>query len=331
MALARWMLDTFGRIRVDKHWVQVQGHQMHCLQAGAGPELILLHGLLGTASTWEMTIPRLAEESSVYAVDALGIGESERVPGIDARLEAQADRLIGFMDASSIGAADFLATSHGGAVALMLAAKYPNRVRRLLLHAPANPYSDLADSLINFYLSGLGTWFAHRIATLPASMQSLALGRMYGDPNQIMDGSLAKYIGSLRVPGTVDYVLNMLRTWFDDMAELERALAHVRHIPALLLWGDRDRAVSLESAQKLRQCFDRVEFELLPGTGHLPYEECPEVLTRLVNSFLTRMRQRDRPPAGTQQSPGGIVRGRLRPEPSHAKTFCSLAKFRAIR
>ena len=58
---------------------------MHCLKAGAGPELILLHGLLGTASTWELTIPGLAEESTVYAVDALGIGESERVPGIDAR------------------------------------------------------------------------------------------------------------------------------------------------------------------------------------------------------------------------------------------------------
>ncbi len=99
MALGRWMLDAFGRIQIEKHWVQVEGHQMHCLKAGAGPELILLHGLLGTASTWELTIPRLAEESTVYAVDALGIGESERVPGIDAGLEAQAGRMVEFMDA----------------------------------------------------------------------------------------------------------------------------------------------------------------------------------------------------------------------------------------
>ena len=81
MALGRWMLDAFGRIQIEKQWVPVEGHQMHCLKAGAGPELILLHGLLGTASTWELTIPSLAEESTVYAVDALGIGESERVPG----------------------------------------------------------------------------------------------------------------------------------------------------------------------------------------------------------------------------------------------------------
>jgi pimeloyl-ACP methyl ester carboxylesterase len=291
MALGRWMLDAFGRIQIEKHWVQIEGHSMHCLKAGAGPELILLHGLLGTASTWELTIPDLAAESTVYAVDALGIGESERVPGIDATPEAQAARLIAFMDESGIHSADFLATSHGGAVALTLAAKYPGRVRTLMLHAPANPFSRLTDPLINFYLSGLGTWFAHRVASLPEPMQALALGRMYGDPTHLREGSLGKYIGSLRVPGTVDYVLSMLRTWFDDMARLETALEHVRQFPALLLWGDRDRAVSLASAQDLRRCFDRAEFELLPGTGHLPYEECPEVLTRLVNSFLSRMRE----------------------------------------
>jgi pimeloyl-ACP methyl ester carboxylesterase len=175
-------------------------------------------------------------------------------------------------------------------VALTLAAKFPGRIRNLVLHAPANPFSHLGDPLINFYLSGMGTWFAHRIAHLPASMQALALGRMYGDPNQLRDGSLGKYIGSLRLPGTVDYVLSMLKAWFADMAKLQTALQQVRQFPVLLLWGDRDRAVSLESAEDLRRCFDQVEFELLPGTGHLPYEECPEALTRIANSFLLRMR-----------------------------------------
>src|SRR5271154_3385267 len=98
MALGRWMLDAFGRIQINKQWVQVHGHQMHSLQAGAGSELVLLRGLLGTASTWEATIPRLAEESTIYAVDALGIGESERVPGIDTTLEAPASRIVEFMD-----------------------------------------------------------------------------------------------------------------------------------------------------------------------------------------------------------------------------------------
>jgi pimeloyl-ACP methyl ester carboxylesterase len=286
------MLDGFGRTQMEKQWVPIEGHQMHCLKAGTGPELVLLHGLLGTASAWEPAIPGLAAESTVYAVDALGIGESERVPGIDATLEAQADRIIKFMDGSSIPDADFLATSHGGAVALVLAAKYPGRVRSMMLHAPANPFSHLGDPLIRFYLSGLGTWFAHRVARLPEPMQALGLGRMYGDPTQLRDGALGKYMGSLRVPGTVTYILSMLTSWFDDMAKLESALKQVCQVPALLLWGDRDRAVSLESARTLQRYFNRAELEVLPGTGHLPYEECPETLARLANSFLLRMRGR---------------------------------------
>jgi pimeloyl-ACP methyl ester carboxylesterase len=291
MALARWMLDAFAHIQIEKQWVEVEGHQMHCLKAGAGPELILLHGLLGTASTWELTIPSLAAESTIYAVDALGIGESDRVPGMDPGLEAQADRIVRFMDGAGVRSADFLATSHGGAVALMLAAKNPSRVRSLMLHAPANPFSRLAEPVIHFYLSGLGSWFAYRVPSLPGPMQALALGRMYGDPAQVRDGSLEKYISSLRVPGTIPYVLGMLRTWFDDMGKLEAGLKHVRQFPALLLWGDRDRAVDLQSVQQLRKSFDQAELVVLPGTGHLPYEECPEIFARTVNSFLERMRR----------------------------------------
>jgi pimeloyl-ACP methyl ester carboxylesterase len=290
MAFARWMLDGLERPQTEETWVPVNGHRMHCLKAGTGPELILLHGLLGTASTWEPAIPSLAEESTVYAVDALGIGESERVPGIDASLEAQADRIAQFMDQSAIDSADFLATSHGGAVALALASKYPARVRNLMLHAPANPFSHLGDPLIRFYLSGLGTWFAHRITRLPEALQAVALGRMYGDPKQVRDGALGKYIGCLRVPGTVEYVLSMLKTWARDMAKLEGVLHQMREIPALLVWGDRDRAVSLESGDALRRYFDQSELVVLPCTGHLPYEECPEVFARLVNSFLVKVR-----------------------------------------
>src|ERR1700721_1696325 len=140
MALGRWMLDAFDRLPIENPWVQVDGHRMHCLKAGIGPDLILVHGLLGTASAWDPVISHLAEESTVYAVDALGLGESDRVPGIDASLEAQAGRLVAFMDESGIRSADFLATSHGGAVMLALAAKYPARVNSLILHPPATPY-----------------------------------------------------------------------------------------------------------------------------------------------------------------------------------------------
>ena len=106
------------------------------------------------------------------------------------------------------------------------------------------------------------------------------------------------------------------------MAKLESCLAACASISGTSAVGRPGPGRVFGVCPGLRRCFDRVEFELLPGTGHLPYEECPETLTRIVNSFLTRMRE-----AGPQ-----LVRSSVWPssEPSQAKHFALLAKFQAI-
>jgi pimeloyl-ACP methyl ester carboxylesterase len=285
MALANWM-TALGDLQETEEFVPVQGARMRCLITGNGPSLLLLHGLLGTANAWAAATQRLGGSSTIYAPDALGIGGSDRVPGLDVSLIATAQRLIEFMDAKQIDKADIAGTSHGGAVALMLAALYPERVRSLILHAPANPFSDIADPVIHFYRTPLGRWFASRVATLPAGVQSLALGRMYGDASRVRSGSLEQYTSSLRVPGTVEYVLSILDRWELDMAALEAALPCVRHLPTLLLWGDHDRAVSLRSGERLAEYFDHASLVVIPGTGHMPYEEVPVVFAGAIHGFL---------------------------------------------
>lgn len=297
MSLASWM-SALGESKPREEYVDVQGARMRCLVTGSGPFLLLLHGLLGTADAWGAAAQRLAQHSTVYAPDALGIGESDRVPHLDVSLAATAGRLVTLMDAQGIECADVVGTSHGGAVALMLAALHPHRVRSLILHAPANPFSDVADPLIRFYRTGLGRWFAGRLPYLPATMQSLALGRMYGDANRIQTGSLERYISSLQVPGTIDYVLSILDRWELDMAELEAALPGVRRVPALLLWGDHDRAVSLRSGERLAEYFENVSLIVIPGAGHLPHEEVPVAFTGVINSFLGGMNRSEPHPRG---------------------------------
>ena len=285
MSLDIWM-TALGEQRETEEFVRVPGGRMRCLVAGSGPSLLLLHGLLGTADAWGLAAQRLVGSSTVYAPDALGMGGSDRVPNLDVSLTATAARLVEFMDAKGIGQADIVGTSHGGAVGLMLAACYPERVRSLVLHAPANPFSDIADPMIHFYRTGLGRRFASRLTTVPASVQSLALGRMYGDARRVRNGSLEGYIASLRVPGTVPYVLSILDRWELDMAALQAALPAVRNVPALLLWGNRDRVVSLRSGERLIEYFDRAALVVIPGAGHLPHEEVPVAFAGAINGFL---------------------------------------------
>ncbi len=264
----------------------IAGAQMHYLEAGQGSPLVLVHGLLGTASHWAPVIPLLSEDAHVYAPDALGMGASDRVAALDTRLLAGADRLIAFLDACGIQTADWVGTSHGGAVVMMLAARYPERVRSLVLHAPVNPFCAAADPLVRFYLTPLGRWFAHRAPSLPEWVHRFALQAMYGDRSRVRPGSLSGYLASLRVPGTVAYVLSILRHWKEEISALQGSLPALREVPILLLWGNRDRAVSPESGERLQRFFDRATSVILPGAGHLPHEEMPQAFAAAIHHFL---------------------------------------------
>ncbi len=135
----------------------------------------------GSAKNWRQNISFLAQHATVYAIDLLNMGQSERVPGLDASLEATADRVAACMDALGLDEADVAGHSHGGAVAMMLAARHPERVRRLILFAPANPFCDLGRQLIGFYQTPVGVWLARQIPWLPQMLKKTALSRMYGD------------------------------------------------------------------------------------------------------------------------------------------------------
>ena len=99
---------------------------------------MLVHGLLGYSFSWRHALPVLSEKATVYAVDMLGVGFSDRPPNLDCRFRAHAERLLAFLDGVGITSCDLLGTSHGGAVVMMAAALAPERVRRLILVAPVN-------------------------------------------------------------------------------------------------------------------------------------------------------------------------------------------------
>jgi pimeloyl-ACP methyl ester carboxylesterase len=273
-------------IHVEEAYAVVNGAKVHYQRAGTGRPLLLLHGLVGSAKNWRQNISFLSRDSSVYAVDLCNMGKSDRVPGLDAGLEATADRLAFFMDAVGLDEADIAGHSHGGAVAIMFAARHPNRVRRLILFAPANPFCDLGNQLLRFYQSRFGMWFARQIPSLPRGLKSTALSRMYGDPSRVHQASLDGYTEGLHVPGTIDHVLQVIHKWVEDMGRLRAALSGLATKPTLLIWGDRDRAVGLKSARELQRKLPQSSLIVLPGVGHIAFEEMPDVCNHAMRDWL---------------------------------------------
>ena len=259
---------------------------MRYLRDGSGPSLVLLHGLLGYSFSWRHAIPVLAEHATVHAVDMLGVGFSDRPAGLDASLRASAERLLRFLDSVGIASCDLLGTSHGGAVAMRAAALAPDRIQRLILVAPVNPWSAHGKKLAAFLSSRTISPLFCKLAPHLEITHSFLLRRLYGDTRRIRPGTLEGYSAPFAEPGAFEYGLSVLRTWNRDLVELESVLPQIAHIPTLLLWGSGDPAVSSASAVKLRDQFRHCQLVTFDGVGHLPYEELPDEFNAAVVQFL---------------------------------------------
>jgi pimeloyl-ACP methyl ester carboxylesterase len=273
-------------VSIEDHWISLGGSRMRYLRSGSGPPLLLLHGLLGYSFSWRYTIPVLAKQAAVYAVDMLGVGFSDRPAGLDCSLRANAERLLLFLDSVGIDACDLLGTSHGGAVAMMAAALAPERIRRLVLVAPVNPWSNKGKRMAAFLSSPVITPMFLRAAPHLRITHGFLLRRLYGDQRRMRTGTLAGYTAPFAQPGAFHYGLSILRTWSRDLLVLESMLPRISHIPSLLLWGSADLAVSPASAALLSQQFESCRVEILNGVGHLPYEEVPEQFNQSIADFL---------------------------------------------
>jgi len=280
------MMQGTSQPGYEEAFVDVAGVRVHYLHAGSGRPTLLIHGLVGSSANWRNSIDALAQHASVYAIDLVNMGKSQRVEGLDAGLRATANRVLAIMNALDLYEADIVAHSHGGAVALMLAALHPRRVRSLILFAPANPYCRSCDPIVRTYSTPWGGLLAGMLPYLPSPIQRIALGGMYGGPDLVVDSCLREIVHSLRNPGTLRHVLRIIRCWFTERARLKAALRRLKRIPTLLVWGGRDCTVSLRSAAKLRRKLRGSELIVLPGRGHAVFEEAPEESNRIMLEWL---------------------------------------------
>jgi len=271
---------------IEDHWITLDGARMRYLRTGYGPALLLVHGLLGYSFSWRYALPYLARQAKVHAVDMLGVGFSDRPTNLDCCLRANAERLLRFLDAVGEDSCDLVGTSHGGAVAMMAASLAPERVRRLVLVAPVNPWSHLGKRMAAFLSSSAIAPLFLRAAPYLEGTHGYFLRRLYGDTRRIRPGTLEGYSAPFALPGAFVSGLGILRTWAQDLGELQVALPRISHIPTLLLWGSVDAAVDPASAEPLRKQFEDCRVLLFDGVGHLPYEEVPEEFNHAVGEFL---------------------------------------------
>ena len=274
-------------MEIRRNKAQVGTEELCYLQAGSGSPLLLIHGLLGGHFCWRLNIPALAQQHAIFAVDLPGFGETVVPRTLDCSMQTQASRLLAWVEQLGLESIDIVSSSWGGGVALLLAALTP-RVRSLVLAAPVNPWSDFGRKRLRFFDGWVGRTLFRLGVPFSRPLHGTALKRLYGEPDRIPAGALQGYSEMMMRPGRADNVLNTVRCWQNDLRALHAAIERVQ-APALLIWGTKDGAVDIRSSDVLLKTLPVCERTIIPGAGHLSFEEAPEEFNRLVLSFLDRV------------------------------------------
>ncbi|HEV2113114.1 MAG TPA: alpha/beta fold hydrolase [Terriglobales bacterium] len=269
-------------------FAEVNGCRIRYLTVGAGPAIILIHGLFGYSFSWRYNLASLAKHFTVYALDLPGVGFSERSASPRYGLAALAQDVLEFLKLLDIRDPILAGSSHGGGIAMMIAAaREPGMaIPKLILVSPVNPWSRQGAGRAAFFGSRMGSALLRCFAPVVPLTHLYFLKRMYGDPSRLSDESLAGYDCALRVPGTLPHMLARVRRWNADLELIRATLPAIAEVPTLLIWGSRDRAVPLASAFELQKRFKHAELAVIEGAGHLPYEEMPEEFNRIAQRFL---------------------------------------------
>jgi len=271
-------------MQIEKLTAEIDGEQIHYSRLGTGRPLLLLHGLLGGSFCWRGNMEPLSQRHTVFALDLPGHGENDALRHVDCSMLVQANRILYLMERLKLQEVDVVGSSWGGAIAMLLAAQSA-KVRSLVLAAPVNPWSTLGLRRIKFFNGHIGEALLRIAWPFSRPLYRIALARMYGDPTRLSAGTVAGYVSQIMRAGRVDNILNTLRSWEKDVDALRAAIPKIK-ARSLLIWGSRDSAVDMRSAEPLKQALPQCQLKIIEGAGHLPFEETSDEFNRLVLNFV---------------------------------------------
>lgn len=244
------------------------------------PALIMLHGFGSSLETWEPWARALSGQYRVIRLDLPGFG----LTGPDSTgdySDARTLAIIGtLMDQLGLPRAVLVGNSLGGRFAWEFAARYPQRVAKLVLISPdgfASPGFEYGKAPDVPLVMNLMPWVG------PRTLIRANLAPAWAHPEALPDAVLERYRDMLLAPGVRQAILDRTRqTVLTDPAARLRSIA----APTLLLWGVEDRMIPIANARDYLRLIPHARLVSLPKLGHVPFEENPGAALPPLAAFL---------------------------------------------
>ncbi|XP_069977595.1 epoxide hydrolase 4 isoform X1 [Penaeus vannamei] len=281
-------------------FIKLQNLKLHYVEAGSpqGPLVLMIHGAPDFWFTWRKQIPAFANDFWVIAVDLRGCGDSD-VPRWRSKYGTSvvAEDIINLIRILGRKNAHLLCAGIGGQIGWHLAYHYPEFVSKMvLIHSP-HPYV-IRQQVRSSWASYLRIWYLFflRLPILPeiaAHVNDSALIDKMFQPllknKSVTEEEIEayKFIFSRRE----DWIgpLHHLRQISVSRISTSEALPGVITKPTLLVMGDDDSLLPLDTAYKSAEYVERISIKPLPGTGYSAHVSHAASLNQIIGEFLREM------------------------------------------
>nr|WP_222128379.1 alpha/beta hydrolase [Paenibacillus terrae] len=290
------MYDHNGK-KVDHGRVTVNGVRLHYVSAGSGEPLLLLHGAPKTSFYWYKLIPLLTDRYTVIAPDIRGFGDSGKPPSGYSMNHISED-LAQLMEQLGFNTYYVHGEDWGAAFSYALAAKYPDRVKKLSFSEMLLPGLGLEDWSVlkpeNVYSNH---WFWHiNFFAVPDVPEFLIAGKereFWGrlmrdecqDPSAISQELLDEVVRGSAAPGGLRPIFEVYRHDFDNIDFVKKHMQRKLKMPVIAIGGIH--FMNGEVHRVAKRVADDVTAESL-DCGHCLALEQPQALAGLLRSFFMR-------------------------------------------
>ena len=267
----------------ESEFIEVNGVTIHFRDQGAGPTLLLLHGVNASLHTWDGWAQALADDFRVISLDLPGHGLTGPDPQRRYTWQETADLVVAFADLLELDQFHLAGNSRGGAIAWHLALDYPDRVHKLILLDSAGlPFEDPVPLALQLQMMPVAKDIASIVT--PKWLVRDSVDSVYGNPTGIESSIYQRYHDLLLNQGNRRAASEIMQQTFEQDFRHER-LSEINH-PTLILWGENDQWIRLKYGERMHALMPNSTFKIYQGIGHVPMEEIPQQTAQDVLQFL---------------------------------------------
>lgn len=251
-------------------------HVVACGPRDAAP-LVCMHAFFVSLTAWAYNVGDLSHDRRVYALDVMG-QPGKSIPDQPLRSRAEmAEWLTSTLDSLGISqAVDLMGWSYGGFAALNYAIQNPDRVRRLVLLAPAGGLRPLR---VQFYIRGM-------LTRLPGRFWSDSMMRWFFYAPNLRNNNTKRFFDTISNQFYFGVRHFRLQPTVLPSPYTDQELRSVRS-PTLLLIGQQEALYNPPPAlARARQLIPNIDAELVPDAGHELPASKPEIINNKVRAFI---------------------------------------------